>query len=250
MPKSDVLRNLSISEIHSHHYVSAARHLTQLLAAPGELPPNVREEATTRLAQAEAQIGQLGIEVDVAGADIRVDGELIGRSPLEGNWYVDAGQHEVVISKPGYPSERRQVFALVGVTIPINVGLEALRREQASDALAAELMGTSEGQAPVRVDGRDGISTGSTIALVTMGTVAVASLAGAVVYWVSADAHESDGDELASNFWGQGGCNSSSPPEFARDCAEIKRAIPRQRSAFQHRHPRRSRVSVWRPPRR
>ena len=54
MPKSDVLRNLSISEIQSGHYVSAARHLRQLLAA-GELPTNVREEATTRLAQAEAQ---------------------------------------------------------------------------------------------------------------------------------------------------------------------------------------------------
>ncbi len=222
MPKSDVLRNLSISEIHSGHYVSAARHLKQLLSAPGELPPNVRQEATTRLAQAEAQIGQLGIEVDVAGADIRVDGTLVGRSPLEGNWYIEPGQHEVVISKPGYPAERRQVFALVGVVIPINVGLEALRREQAADARAAELMGTSEGEALVRADGRDGLSTGSTIALVTLGTVAVAGLAGGIIYTVSSNGHESDAESIAANLWGTGACSGSAAEDFERECAEIK----------------------------
>ena len=223
MPKSDVLRNLSISEIHSGHYVSAARHLTQLLEAPGELPPNVREEATTRLAQAQAQIGQLGIEVDVAGADIRIDGEAIGRSPLEGNWYIEPGQHEVVISKAGYPVERRQVFALVGVLIPINVGLEELKREQARDTLAAELMGTQEGQ-DARADDRDSISTGSTIALVTLGTLAAVSLAGAIVYTVSANGHESNSEGLASNFWGDGACKSNLRG-FEESCTEIKREV-------------------------
>lgn len=224
MPKSDVLRNLSISEIHSGHYVSAARHLKQLLASPGELPPTVRQEATTRLAQAEAQIGQLGIEVDVAGADIRVDGTIVGRSPLEGNWYVEPGQHEVIVSKPGYPAERRQVFALVGVVIPINVGLEALRREQAADARAAELMGTREGETVVHVDGRDGLSAGSTIALVTLGSVAVAGLAGGIIYTVSANGHESDAKSIASNLWGTNACGES-VPEFEPDCQEIKREL-------------------------
>jgi hypothetical protein len=223
MPKSDVLRNLSISEIHSGHYVSAARHLKQLLSAPGELPPNVRQEATTRLAQAEAQIGQLGIEVDVAGADIRVDGTLVGRSPLEGNWYVEPGQHEVVISKPGYPAERRQVFALVGVVIPINVGLEALRREQAADARAAELMGTTEGEVLTHADGRDGLSTGSTIALVTLGTIAAATLAGGIIYTVSADGHASDAESIAGNLWGTNACRGEVPEAFESTCAEIKR---------------------------
>src|SRR5688572_11123121 len=110
MPKSDVLRNLTISELQRGHYVSAARHPTQLLAAPGELPDKVGQEATSRLAQAQAQTGQLAISVDVAGAEIRIDGERIGQTPLEGNWYIEPGQHEVIISKAGYPVEERQVF--------------------------------------------------------------------------------------------------------------------------------------------
>jgi PEGA domain-containing protein len=196
MPKSDVLRNLSISEIQSGHYVSAARHLKQLLASPGDLPSNVRDEATNRLAQAEAQIGQLAIGVDVAGAEISIDGSVVGRSPLADNWYIEPGQHEILISKAGYPLESRQVFALAGVTIPVDVSLETLRREQAADAKAAELMGTQEGQDPVAMSDSNHISTASTVVLVTTGTLAAASLAAGIIFTVSANGHDSDADAM------------------------------------------------------
>jgi hypothetical protein len=221
MPKSDVLRNLSISEIQSGHYVSAARHLTQLLAA-GELPANVREEATTRLAQAEAQVGQLNITVDVAGADVHIDGASIGRSPLEGKWYIEPGQHDVTVSKAGYPVENRQVFALSGVAIPIDVSLEALRREQAADEQAARLMGTLEGQAAIGPDGREEISTASTVALVAGGTVAAASLAAAIVFTVSANGHESEADGVTERLTGiNGACAPGT--DFGADCALVSR---------------------------
>jgi hypothetical protein len=206
MPKSDVLRNLSISEIQSGHYVSAARHLKQLLAAPGDLSGNVREEATSRLAQAEAQIGQLDIGVDVSGAEISIDGTVIGRSPLEGNWYIEPGQHEVIISKAGYPIESRQVFALAGVSIPVEVSLETIRREQAADAKAAELMGTSEGQAPIAMNGANVIGTGSTVLLITTGTLAAASLTAGILFTVAANGHDSNADGKAERLSGPGAC--------------------------------------------
>jgi hypothetical protein len=221
MPKSDVLRNLSISEIQSGHYVSAARHLKQLLAAPGDLPGNVREEATNRLAQAEAQIGQLDIGVDVAGAEISIDGAVIGRSPLEANWYIEPGQHEVIISKAGYPVESRQVFALAGVAIPVDVALETLRREQAADAKAAELMGTNEGQAPIAMDGRSSISTASTVVLITTGTLAAASLAAGIIFTVNANGHDSNADGMAERLSGPGACNPGT--YLVRECAYLRK---------------------------
>lgn len=219
MPKSDVLRNLSISEIQSGHYVSAARHLKQLLSSPGDLPSNVREEANSRLAQAEAQIGQLKIGVDIAGAEISIDGTVVGRSPLEGSWYIEPGQHEIIVSKAGYPSEARQVFALAGVAIPIEVSLETLRREQAADAKAAELMGTSEGQSQTARDG--GIGTGSTIVLITTGTLAAASLAAGIYFTASANGHDSDADGLAERMPGLGACRD---PQWLADCEQIVRS--------------------------
>jgi hypothetical protein len=217
MPKSDVLRNLSISEIQSGHYVSAARHLKQLLSQPGDLPSNVREEANSRLAQAEAQIGQLKIGVDVAGAEISIDGHVIGRSPLDGSWYIEPGQHEIIVSKAGYPAESRQVFALAGVAIPIDVSLETLRREQAADAKAAELMGTSEGQTVAR---EGGIGTGSTVLLVTTGTLAAASLAAGIYFTVSANGHDSDADGLSERLMSTGACDPATT-RLPEDCRSL-----------------------------
>jgi hypothetical protein len=221
MPKSDVLRNLSISEIQSGHYVSAARHLKQLLSSPGDLPSNVREEANNRLAQAEAQIGQLKIGVDIAGAEISIDGKVIGRSPLESSWYIEPGQHEIIVSKAGYPVESRQVFALAGVAIPIDVSLETLRREQAADAKAAELMGTSEGQSQLARE--TGISTGSTVLLATTGTLAAASLAAGIYFTVSANGHDSDAEGLSERLVSTGAC-APNETDFTVDCRNLIQA--------------------------
>jgi hypothetical protein len=220
MPKSDVLRNLSISEIQSGHYVSAARHLKQLLAAPGDLPSNVREEANNRLAQAEAQIGQLNIGVDVPGAEITIDGTVIGRSPLEGNWYIEPGQHEVIVSKASYPVESRQVFALAGVAIPVHVSLETLRREQAADAKAAELMGTSEGQA-IAMDSGSSIGTGSAVVLIAAGSLAAASLVAGIVFTVAANGHDSNAEDIAERLPGRGACQPGTL--LPNDCAHMIR---------------------------
>lgn len=221
MPKSDVLRNLSISEIQSGHYVSAARHLRQLLAA-GELPTNVREEATTRLAQAEAQIGQLALDVDVRGADISVDGTNVGRSPLEGTWYIEPGLHEVIVSKPGYPLDKRQIFALAGVSIPIDVSLESLKREQAADEEAARLMGTMEGQDPVPYE-RDRVSTASTVLLIATGTIAVASLGAGVYFTAAASEHDDEAERVASVLYDDAFCSDRRTSDLPR-CANLRDA--------------------------
>ena len=81
MPKSDVLRNLSISEIQSGHYVEAARHLTLLLSGV-DLPANVREEAKARLQQAEAQVGRLNVSVDVPGSTVNPFGSVATSDPV------------------------------------------------------------------------------------------------------------------------------------------------------------------------
>lgn len=218
MPKSDVLRNLSISELHSGHYVDAARHLTQLLASPGELPEKVREEANNRLAQAQAQIGQLAITVDVPGAEIRIDDQVIGTSPLEGNWYIEPGQHQISVSKQGYPVEERQVFALAGVSIPVSVSLEALRTEQANEARAARLMGTHEGQAAGERDG--GLSTASTVTIAALSGVAVLGLSGGIVFTVAANGHQSKVEGYAVRLASTGACWQ--PQELALECEALK----------------------------
>lgn len=213
MPKSDVLRNLSISEIQSGHYVEAARHLTVLLSG-ADLPANVREEATHRLAQAEAQIGRLNVSVDVPGATLSIDGVPVGRTPLDGAWYIEPGQHEITIRKEGYPGDSRQIYALAGVAIPVTVSLEELRREQERDQHAAELMGTREGETQ-----RDrGIGTAATVTLISTGTLAALGLIGGFYFTASANAHDDEAKELAG-LLGANGCGSATL--LSPDCRKL-----------------------------
>jgi hypothetical protein len=213
MPKSDVLRNLSISEIQSGHYVEAARHLTVLLSG-AELPANVREEATQRLAQAEAQVGKINVSVDVPGATVSIDGVQVARTPLDGPWYIEPGQHEVAIRKEGYPAEMRQIYALAGVAIPVTVSLEELRREQERDQHAAELMGTREGETQ-----RDrGLSTASTVTLISTGTLAALGLAGGFYFKASAKDHDDSAAEL-TGLLAPSGCGAST--SLRDDCQQL-----------------------------
>jgi PEGA domain-containing protein/tetratricopeptide repeat protein len=224
MPKTDVLRNLSISELESGHYVSGARHLSQLLKSPEALNDKARKEAEKRLAQAEAQVGRLAIVVDVTGADVVVDGVNVGKSPLDGSVYVEPGQHVLLVSKQGYPTEQRQLFALAGVAIPVEVSLDALRRKQEQAALA-----TSAQPAPVAPvqpppdlpePESDGIAPGSIALLVGAGSVAVAGLVGGIVFSNKANDHQERADRLQANLPDDpNACNSEI---LAGPCADLR----------------------------
>lgn len=226
MPKTDVLRNLSISELESGHYVSGARHLTQLLKSPEALNEKARKEAEKRLAQAEAQVGRLAIVVDVTSADVVVDGVNVGRSPLEGSVYVEPGQHVLLVSKPGYPTEQRQLFALAGVAIPVEVSLDALRRKQEQAALSASSqpapIAPTQPPSDLPEPDSDGISPGSIALLVGTGSVAVAGLVGGLVFSNKADDRQAEADRVQTNLPDDpNACNST---VFAGPCADLRTA--------------------------
>src|SRR6266404_5611582 len=69
-PHPSVLRNLGQAELKTGRY---------------------REAASKSLAEAEGQVGKIMIEVDVAGAEVTVDGELAGRSPIADPFYAESG---------------------------------------------------------------------------------------------------------------------------------------------------------------
>lgn len=226
MPKTDVLRNLSISELESGHYVSGARHLAQLLKSPEALNDKARKEAEKRLAQAEAQVGRLAIVVDVTAADVVVDGVNVGKSPLEGSVYVEPGQHVLLVSKQGYPTEQRQLFALAGVAIPVEVSLDALRRKQEQAALAtsAQPAPIAPAQPPPDMPEpeSDGISPGSIALLVGGGGLAVAGLIGGLVFSSKADDRQSEADRIQANM--PDDPNACGSVDLAGPCTDLRNA--------------------------
>jgi hypothetical protein len=102
-PHPSVLRNLGQAELKTGRYLDAARHLSTFIRDTTFGTPAERESAKKSLAEAESKIGRLILEVDVAGAEVAVDGEISGRSPLGADpIYVEPGQRVVRVQKDGY----------------------------------------------------------------------------------------------------------------------------------------------------
>jgi hypothetical protein len=123
LPHPAFLQNVGEAELRTGRMVEAARHLSQYLRAASSSAPQ-REAATRSLKKAAERLGAVLVETNVEGADIRIDDEIVGRSPLgSAVWYVDPGEHSVVIRKDGYAEGTEKAFVLSGETKAVKVAL-------------------------------------------------------------------------------------------------------------------------------
>jgi hypothetical protein len=125
-PHPSVLHNLGQSELKTGHYLEAARHLATFIRDTSFGTAAERDIAKKALLQAEAKLSKLVVEVDLDGAEITVDGEPAGRSPMGPDpAYVEPGDRVVHVQKEGYPAfEQHQTFE-AGRTAQLKVALRA-----------------------------------------------------------------------------------------------------------------------------
>lgn len=96
-----VLLNLAQSELRSGHEADAAKHFAQYLREHKEATEAERQGAETGLTAAKALVGEVSLEVDANGAEVYVDGDLEGSSPLPASIYLPPGQHQIQAKKDG-----------------------------------------------------------------------------------------------------------------------------------------------------
>ena len=96
-----VLINLAQSELRSGHEADAAKHFAQFSREQKDATDAERQSAETGLAAAKALVAEVALEVDTAGAEIYIDGDLEGTTPLPGAVYLAPGSHELQARKEG-----------------------------------------------------------------------------------------------------------------------------------------------------
>lgn len=119
----DVLLNLAQAEMLSGKPFEAAGHFKEFLRDPATASHPKRAEAEKGLADARARIGRIQIAVDVADAEILLDGKKVGTSPFGEPIDVMPGPH-VVEAKKGDKTGSQGVMAAEGkITMAqINLG--------------------------------------------------------------------------------------------------------------------------------
>ena len=114
-PHAAFLQNLGEAELRTGRSVEAARHFTAFLRASSSGSPAQRELAKKSLAKAAERLGSIVVTTNVDDAEIRIDDDIVGRSPLGSMaWYVEPGRHLVTARKDGYLDGNERIDVAIG----------------------------------------------------------------------------------------------------------------------------------------
>src|SRR5436190_3736606 len=107
---------LGLAELAAGYPVEAAEHLAIALEAPPNDPSiaKFRQMLVDALAIAKSHIGELTISGSPAGAEVVVNGRVVGALPLASTVKLAASDSEVVVRAPGYGEHRESVRIAVG----------------------------------------------------------------------------------------------------------------------------------------
>lgn len=102
-PDPRLLWNMAACEHKLGHYVKMLRLVRDYLETGGNLLTDEdRREASKLLATVRAQVASLAVTTDPPGADLFVDDQPAGTTPLSEPVLVNPGEHKVRVSKTGY----------------------------------------------------------------------------------------------------------------------------------------------------
>jgi len=153
-----LLFNMAICERDLHAYARMQGLLLRYEREAGDtLNPEQRADIAAALAAIHSLVGTVKLAVNEVGADVSVDGERIGVTPLAAPFTVDTGVHAIRVTKPGFDAAEQNIDVpggdqeTVAITFVALVG--AARLIVSSDA-AATISLDQKPLARGRFDGR------------------------------------------------------------------------------------------------
>jgi hypothetical protein len=115
-PSPRLLFNLGQCYGRVDRYVEATESYERFLASAGNAPASARTEAERSLEQMRDKVAHLEVAANVAAAEVWIDGQSRGLTPLPRPVLVATGAHQVLVRKAGAePFERR--LEVVGGTL-------------------------------------------------------------------------------------------------------------------------------------
>ncbi|AUX20260.1 hypothetical protein SOCEGT47_007260 [Sorangium cellulosum] len=130
-PTFDVAYNLGNTKYQLKKHREAAQYLSfalrnwPLLKSVAKLKPTAEQ----RLAESRAQVGAVTVAVSAVGAEVLVDGQVVGRAPLEGELFVEPGEHQVEARLQGYAPASQTVRVAKGGTAEVSLTMAPVQRE-------------------------------------------------------------------------------------------------------------------------
>jgi tetratricopeptide (TPR) repeat protein len=110
VPNYRALYNIGQVRIQLHDYARASKALKAYLEQGGDkIEPERRKSVTDDLEMLATRTAQLTVESNEAGAQVLVDGELAGTTPLAEPLLLDTGDHRIAIQKDGFETREETI---------------------------------------------------------------------------------------------------------------------------------------------
>lgn len=218
----DIAGLLGQSELELGRHRDSAEHLAFCLRNfPAKEPRAARRRIEELLNRAKQQVAEVKISIDPPGAEVAVDGNSVGRSPVELPVFLVPGEHRISAELSGYTAASRTVSVAAGRSE--SVSLELVKQTSNASVLPSrDLDGNHSGheQRTGSKNGQNGNEHSSAIPAYVAAGVGVVGLAAGIGFLVAAGAKSSKRDDRIDALPGNEQCGGGTP--FAKECAEIR----------------------------
>lgn len=158
-----LLWNMAVCEKNQRHYAKVLVLIERYLAEVGDLATD-RDKAEARelINAVKAFVSQVKLTINQHGAQVFIDDEEVGKTPLEGPLLVDMGQRTLRVTKPGFDEHRQKLVLQGGQEHPIVV-------EMAPEVTEGRLVVVAAPTDVIHVDGQQ-VGTGQWEGKLPLGT--------------------------------------------------------------------------------
>jgi tetratricopeptide (TPR) repeat protein len=137
-PNYRALYNIALVDMQLGRYADAARTLEQYLHDGGEgIAAARRAEVTKTLAELKLRTATVDISVNVPAAEVTLDGKPLDVSRLHGPMVIDAGEHTLRATAPGFQAANRTVTLAGADRAAVRLELAALAPQRAANEAPA-----------------------------------------------------------------------------------------------------------------
>lgn len=183
-PSVDILWNLCLAELRAGKTLDALKHLRQYEKDP-KLTDAERAKAQKYVEEAKAKTGHARVRAP-EGAEIKVDGAVVGEAPLAEDVDVDPGNH-VFEARQGAEIERQEVAIEAGQSLTVQF---------APKKAAAPAPPVEEKPSPWKTPEPEGPGAGRTVTALALGGAGVVAIGVGVALRLSASDAASDAESL------------------------------------------------------
>ena len=125
-PNAAVLYNIGQTYYQLQNYAAALMALGRYLTEAGPTAPHRREVEQT-IDTLQTRVGKVAISTSAPGADVTVDDELVGKTPLDDAVLVSVGRRKITALRDGRVTETRFVDVAAGDTITVSLAADVTR---------------------------------------------------------------------------------------------------------------------------